>query len=66
MTTSKVYKLVAVTFSVLKLIFGINDDWVVGVTYLTDTGAVQEFSVAGDCEDAVRLILAFLLSVLVV
>ena len=64
-SASIVYELVAITLSELKLILGIDDNRVVGIAYLTSTSAEQEFSIPGDCEDALGFILVFLLTLLI-
>ena len=64
-TAGVVHKLVAVALSELELVLGIYDDWVVGVAYLADTGAVQEFSIAGDSEDALGFVSVLLIALLI-
>ena len=64
-TAGVVDELVAVALAVFKFILGIDDHGVVGMADLTAPGAEEEFAVAGDGEDALCLVSAFLLALLV-
>ena len=64
-TAGVVDKFVAVAFAIFKLIFSIDNDRVVGVAYLADSGAVQEFAVAGDCENTLGFVLVLFVALLI-